>query len=90
MIEKDLCLKLKQIVQEYEKQLNISDVMFRSGDKYYIDFGLNCYYIGYYNCFDGEYYRFDVEENRQVCCKLVDDVYESKQLFMEHLCGGKE
>ena len=90
MIEKDLYLKLKQIVQEYEKQLNISDVMFRSGDKYYIDFGLNCYYIGCYNCFDGQDYRFDVEENRQVCCKLVDDVYKSKQLFMEHLCGGKE
>ena len=26
MMEKDLYLKLKQIVQEYEKQLNISDV----------------------------------------------------------------
>ena len=31
MMEKDLYLKLKQIVQEYEKQLNISDVS-DSGD----------------------------------------------------------
>lgn len=35
MIREDEYLKAKQIVQEYEKQLNISDVMFSVGDVLY-------------------------------------------------------
>ena len=35
MITEEDYLKAKQIVQEYEKQLNISDVMFSIGDRVY-------------------------------------------------------
>ncbi len=86
MIKEEEYLKAKWVVQEYEKQLNISDVMFRSGDKYYIDFGLGCYFIGKYDCFDGNYYWFIIDDNRKVGA-YEKNIFKSKQKFMKELCG---
>jgi len=86
MIKEEEYLKAKQMVQEYEKQLNIYGVMFCSNKKYYIDFGLGCYFIGKYDCFDGEYFWFIIGDNHKVGV-FEKNIFKSKQKFMKELCG---
>ncbi len=83
MIKKEDYLKAKQIVQEYEEQLNN---LFCSNEKYYIDFGLGCYFIGNYDCFDGEYFWFIIGDNHKVGA-YEKYIFKTKQSFMKELCG---
>jgi len=83
MIKEEDYLKAKQIVQEYEKQLNISDVIFRS-KQFFVEMDFGYYSVGCFDGFEDGKVKLKISEDSYLLCSS-EDLFESKHPTMMYL-----